>query len=459
MIGRTAQIWLVAAALLMLGAFVAGLGALGAAIVLALVYYAFCLMRPAAGLAWSFVALPFTIPLFQISRITVQPFELFVWPACGIALISTLHHTTVATPLSRRRFVPIAAMCAYFMVMALILWGDRTPLEFRMWGGALVFAWTCYVKASSEEFQTHLWRALSTSAVLLCAVAMSQRLFGVPLFSGSEEARDLLQLLFFGVSHPVRLANITFQHFNSAGAYLTLIVLVMYAGAITRPLQRRTLWIGIAAALLALYLTYSRGAALSTIIGALTATALTRTNRRTVVLLAVASSVTVALTLAFALPAVLATEYTETLSLGVRLLIWGAYLQAWLESPVIGLGPGNGFAAARFLSPYGEEYGSHNNFLYIAADFGMLGLVALTVGLGAVIVQTLRLEPHARRSQPLMVGATAALAALFVHSFFDHTLTVFAYRVGLLGLLAAGLGWAARMPPSAATSQRPSDLS
>jgi O-antigen ligase len=459
MLGRTAQTWLVVAALVLLGAFVAGLGALGAAIVLALAYYVFCLARPDAGLAWSFLALPATIPLFQVSRITFQPFELFVWPACLIALISSMHRSAGAPRLDQRRFVPLLAMCSYFMVAALILWGDRTLLEFRMWGGALVFAWSCFLKAGSEEFQTHLWRALATSAVLLFSVALSQRLFGVPLFSGAEEARDLLQLLLFGVAHPVRLANITFQHFNSAGAYLTLVVLVLYSGTIGRSSNRRTLWVGIAAALLALYLTYSRGAALSTLSGALIATALTRTNRRAVVALSVATAVGVALTLAFALPAILATEYTETLSFGVRLLIWGAYLQAWLESPIIGLGPGNGFAAARFLSPYGEEYGSHNNFLYIAADFGVLGLLALTSGLGGVILRTLKLGPSDRRTQPVMVGATAALVALFVHSFFDHTLTVFAYRVALLGLVAVGLGWTPREAAMTASSHRPSDLS
>lgn len=445
-LGRTAQIWLVGAALVLLGAFVAGLGALGAAIVLAVAYYAFCLARPDAGLAWSFLALPVTIPLFQVSRITVEPFELFVWPACLIAVISSIHRMPGAHRLNRRRFVPLVAMCAYFMVTALILWGDRTPLEVRMWGGTLLFAWSCYLKAGSDEFQTHFWWSLVTSAVLLLGVAVSQRLFGVPLFQGAEEARDLLRLLVFGDSHPVRLANITFQHFNSAGAYLTLLVLALYAGAMTRALRGRILWIGVVAAMLALYLTYSRGAALSTLIGLSIATTLTRTNRRTLVALATATAVVVALTLAIALPAVLTSEYTETLSFGVRLLIWGAYLQAWLESPVIGLGPGNGFAAARFLSPYGEEYGAHNNFLYIAADFGLMGLAALSLGLGTVIVRTVKLDPIARRAQPLMVGASAAVAALFVHSFFDHTLTVYAYRLGLFGIIAAALGWTARKP-------------
>lgn len=449
MIGKSAQIWIVLAALVVLGAVIGGAGALGAAIVLALTYYAYCLARPDAGLAWAFLALPAQIPIFQVSRISIQPFELFVWPACLIALLSTLNRVGVADRSGRGGFGLTVGMCGYFMVTAVILWGDRTPLEVRMWGGSLLFALSCYLKAGSEEFQTNLWRAFTTSAVLLLGLALSQRLFGLPFFQGVEEPRDLFRLLLFGDASPIRLANLTFQHFNSAGAYLTLLISALYAGAITqrRPIQ----WIGVGAAMAALYLTYSRGAALSTIIAILTATALTRRNRRAVVALFTGTVVAIGLILGFALPAVLTSEYTGTLSLGVRALIWSAYLQAWLQSPLIGLGPGNGFAAARFLSPYGEEYGAHNNYLYIAADFGLLGLAVLAVGLGAVIVRTARMGPDARYSRPLAVGAAAAVAALLVHGFFDHTLTVFAYRVELLGITGAAWGWSASRTTPAST--------
>ena len=313
-----------------------------------------------------------------------------------------------------------------------------------MWGSALAFAAACFLKADSPEFHTHLWRALTTSAVLLAAIALSQELFGVPLFQGVEEPRDLIRLLVFGQTHPVRLANLTFQHFNSAGAYLTILVATLYAGAITR--RARGLWIGLTAAVIALYLTYSRGAALSSIIAVLTVTALVRADRRERVALAVCAVIALAAILLFALPAVLRSEYSGTLSLGVRALIWQAYLQAWLASPVIGLGPGNGFAAAQLLSPYGEEYGAHNNYLYIAADFGVLGLGVLVFGLGAVILRTIRLDLATRATRPLAVGATAAVVALVIHSFFDHSLVVFSYRVALLGIVAAASSGALREP-------------
>jgi O-antigen ligase len=337
-------------------------------------------------------------------------------------------------------------MCGYFMITAVILWGDRTPLEVRMWGGAVAFAGACFLKADSDEFRTHFWRALATSAILLALLATSQGLLGGPLFQGVEEPRDLIRLLVFGDTHPVRLANLTFQHFNSAGAYLTILVAMLYAGAITR--RSRLLWIGLTAALLALYLTYSRGAALSSIIAILIATALVRADRRERVMLGASAAIAVTLILRFALPAALRSEYSGTLSLGVRALIWQAYFQAWWQSPLIGLGPGNGFAAAQFLSPYGEEYGAHNNYLYLAADFGMLGLAALGYGLGAAVIRTVRMDPATRATQSLAVGATGALAALIVHGFFDHTLVVFSYRVALLGVVAAACAIAGRPRPS-----------
>ena len=444
MIRRSAASWIVGGSLAVLGALIAGFGAFGAASVLALAYYGFCLTRPEAGLAWAFVALPVTIPQFQIAQIDIQPFELFVWPVCLIALGSTLQRPRGPRVHNLTGFAPLLVMGGYFVLTAVILWGDRTPLEVRMWGGALAFATACYLKADSDEFRTHLWRALTTSAVLLGILALSQELFGVPLFRGVAEPRDLIRLVVFGDTHPVRLANLTFQHFNAAGAYLTILVPTLYAGAVTR--RTRGLWIGLTAAVIALYLTYSRGAALSSLIAVLIVTALVRTDRRERVALVIGAVVAVVAIIWFALPVVLRSEYLGTLSLGVRALIWQAYLQAWLASPVIGLGPGNGFAAAQFLSPYGEEYGAHNNYLYIAADFGVLGLGMLAFGLGAVILRTIRLNPATRATRPLTVGATAAVVALVFHSFFDHSLVVFAYRVALLGLVAAASNGAPREP-------------
>src|SRR5207249_81404 len=82
------------------------------------------------------------------------------------------------------------------------------------------------------------------------------------------------------------------------------------------------------------------------------------------------------------IPVLLTSPYILTISLGLRTLLWRAYLTTWLESPLIGLGPGNGFLEAQFLSPYGSQYGAHSNYLYILADYGIIGLGVLAYALG-----------------------------------------------------------------------------
>jgi O-antigen ligase len=192
------------------------------------------------------------------------------------------------------------------------------------------------------------------------------------------------------------------------------------------------------AALLALYLTYSRGAALATTLGLIATTyAILRPSWRFGLMFGV---VTVGLVAAIVLvPLLISSEYSTTLTLGSRALIWYAYVQAWLTSPLFGLGPGNGYMMAQFLSPFGDEYAAHSNFLYLAADYGAVGVLLVVAGFIAVVARAFRIEPAKRRAEPLLLGAIAVVTALGVHSIVDHTLVVFSYRVALFGVIAASL--------------------
>src|SRR5205807_3560729 len=94
-----------------------------------------------------------------------------------------------------------------------------------------------------------------------------------------------------------------------------------------------------------------------------------------------AGGVAIAVAVAGVIPVLLTSPYILTISLGLRALLWRAYVNAWLESPIIGLGPGNAFLRAQFLSPYGSQYAAHSNYLYILADFGIVGFLLLTYAL------------------------------------------------------------------------------
>src|SRR5439155_21930267 len=114
----------------------------------------------------------------------------------------------------------------------------------------------------------------------------------------------------------------------------------------------------------------------------------------------------------YLIPRIIRSDYLTTISLGSRLLIWQAYYKAWLTSPLLGLGPGNAYQAARFLSPYGEEYIAHSNYLYLAADFGALGLLAAFWLFAHTLRHAWRYLVTLSLQDPLVLGAGASVVAL-----------------------------------------------
>jgi len=429
--------WITVSLLVLLGAAIAVLGHLGPAVILALGYYALCVVKPDTALAWAFLALPWASFQFQVAQFGVQPFELFVWPACLGAAALTLADHAAAKPHLLKQVAPLVLMGGYFSSLGVLLWGDRSMLEIRMWMGSLLFALLCYLRYDRIEFRDNLERALPVSAMMLALVGLSQHLFGVPGFQGVMEPRDLIRLFILGDRTPVRLANLTFNHFNSAGAYAALLVATLFPLAMTR--RTPGLVAGFVGATVALYLTYSRGATAGAAVSIIVSLIVLSPRRFRVAFGTLAVGILFAGTLVV-VPLVLSSlDYVRTLSLGVRAMIWRAYIGAWIQSPVTGLGPGNGFAAARFLSPFGAEYGAHNNLLYIAADYGLVGVLVLTYGFGAVAWRIRPLSGAERRSYPFAASAIAALVALAVHSMVDDTLTGFSYRAGLMAVTALGL--------------------
>jgi len=429
--------WVVVVVLIVTGAVVGALGPIGVLGIFALAYCGFSLAHPGAGLAWAFVFLPLATPKFQVAGINIQPFELLVWPACFTALVSARANRQTLNAADLWNLAPLLVAGGYFVIASLLLWGESAPLEIRMWSGALVFGVACYLMAEDPEFRRNLPRAVIFSAIALCLLALSQHYFGLPAFLGVEEPRDLVRLLLLDDPEPVRLANLTFDHFNSAGAYLSLVVGVLFGMSLSTERSGR-LWTATLVGLVALYLTYSRGAAIATAAGMVAATYLV-VRARWRFTLAVCAVGAAGVAVVVLVPRLIASDYAATMNLSTRALIWQGYVQAWSASPVFGLGPGNGFIAAQFLSPFGDEYAAHSNFLYLATDYGLLGVGAAVYGFGAVVVRALRIDPTNRRAHPYLLAAVAAITALIVHSVVDHTLVIFSYRVALFAIVAVGL--------------------
>jgi O-antigen ligase len=131
------------------------------------------------------------------------------------------------------------------------------------------------------------------------------------------------------------------------------------------------------------------------------------------------------------------TDYNHTSETG-RLQIWSRGIGYMLQSPVLGVGPGNFQTAEGTLSPLAErqQFGigvrwnaPHNSFVQVGAELGLPG-IALYV---AVIASAFR---ALRRSAALTRALTASLLGFVVGSFFLSL----AYSEMLYTLVALSVG-------------------
>ncbi len=137
----------------------------------------------------------------------------------------------------------------------------------------------------------------------------------------------------------------------------------------------------------------------------------------------------------------------ESRSLDDRTMALEIGTKLWLISPIIGLGPGN---YHRAITKYVEDapdwlkIHAHNQYLQLAIDFGLLGLVAaiylfsrLT---GWLVKSFLRHSSHSSL-RDLEAGGLGLINGLFIQGFVDEILSNHAMEIGLLlGMSLARMG-------------------
>jgi O-antigen ligase len=139
---------------------------------------------------------------------------------------------------------------------------------------------------------------------------------------------------------------------------------------------------------------------------------------------------------------------SENFALVERMAHWQAGWYMFLDHPLLGVGAGNYPAAYEeyALPGWREALGhAHNYYLNMAAETGLVGLVALVLLLAAVYrlllggLRRLDLDSHRRA---LLVGLLGSVVVLTVHNFFDNLLVhgvqvQIGFLLGLATLLAA----------------------
>lgn len=168
---------------------------------------------------------------------------------------------------------------------------------------------------------------------------------------------------------------------------------------------RRLWWLWFVAGTLAMFSTHSRGGLLGLLVAL---GVLWRVDKRLIIGAGVVS-----------LPVLFIWKKGSAM---IRLCYWRAAIEAFLSSPIVGIGPASCYqwiTSRCELAPH-----AHNIFLTILAEMGLLGLAAL----GLLLWQIWR---H-RRSGP----AWAALCGFMVHSLVDDPIWFWAPGLGVMSLLA-----------------------
>jgi O-Antigen ligase len=127
------------------------------------------------------------------------------------------------------------------------------------------------------------------------------------------------------------------------------------------------------------------------------------------------------------------------------LLAWRILIEIIKVSPILGLGPANYY----FYTPlfpilgYAVRFNSHNNYVDIIAQIGLLGLAAYLWFLWETGRLGLRLRSIALDGfeRAYVYGAIGGLAGMLVAGMLGDWVIPFVYNVGFDGFRASVLGW------------------
>jgi O-antigen ligase len=128
-----------------------------------------------------------------------------------------------------------------------------------------------------------------------------------------------------------------------------------------------------------------------------------------------------------------------------RLEAWKIMAELIAINPIFGLGPANYYWYTPQFSILGwnVQFNSHNNFIDIAAQTGLLGLAFFTWFLCAVgwLGWSLRSRVPAGFSRAYVYGAVGGFAGTVVAGMLGDWVLPFAYNVGVQGFRASVIGW------------------
>jgi O-antigen ligase len=135
----------------------------------------------------------------------------------------------------------------------------------------------------------------------------------------------------------------------------------------------------------------------------------------------------------------------ESYSWSSRLEAWAIVLKMVASNPWLGFGPANYYHYATLFPIWGwwVSFNSHNNYIDLIAQTGLLGLLAFAwfafEGLRLSLKLWQRLPPGFGRAYA--AGALGGLAGVLVSGMLADWILPFAYNIGLRGFRSSLLSW------------------
>lgn len=222
----------------------------------------------------------------------------------------------------------------------------------------------------------------------------------------------------------------TFENPNTFGAVLAWMIpfLIYFFYRVQSFIEKTFCLLGFFLSNICLYMTHSRGAAISLIAGFLLLTLLYGVShrlklgfKRNFIVLILCGILLVWLGLG-------SIESTYTRGMGERQLMWSASVQMWEDHKILGTGIGRwteNYYSERYHPVNGHEknhYFPHNMFLYFLAGAGLLGAIGyicLVLSMFWVLLRKLKADEKLTVAIPM----TATFIAFILVGMVDSTLT------------------------------------
>jgi O-antigen ligase len=132
-------------------------------------------------------------------------------------------------------------------------------------------------------------------------------------------------------------------------------------------------------------------------------------------------------------------------SVSTRLAAWGVLADLVYVNPLLGLGPANYYWYTPLYSILGYyvQFNSHNQYIDIIAQTGLLGMACFLIWAVAVakVGWRLRSRVAAGFEQAYVYGALGGLAGMLFAGMLGDWLLPFVYNVGIRGFSTSMMGW------------------